>query len=408
MMEILYISSATSQKQSKYLASMVKKSFNIAVYGTREAGVKFHSLVQRGLVGNKCHVTSLVGRPVGRGYKGVFWQKQTERTQGIHYIHLGIINLPIIKQAGITVSMFINTLLWGFRVKNDKAIIIDASYITVLPFVTIAAKLTKTKIIALVADIYDYMSVEVEDALSRGSRTHRIIARVLRFFYGRQHGYIFLTEAMNSVINQRNKPFLVMEGLVDIRESGHHKKRRPVKRQRAVMYAGSLIAAYGARNLLKGFDNFNDSGVELWVYGAGAYAKQVEKAAAKDPRVKFYGMVPIEEVVRREKEATILINPRPVGQEFTKYSFPSKIMEYMVSGTAVMSTKLPGMPTDYYPYILMIDGDAPEDISNALNDALSLPPKELEKLGKKARNYVLKYKNNISQAKRIKDFIKQC
>ena len=69
--------------------------------------------------------------------------------------------------------------------------------------------------------------------------------------------------------------------------------------------------------------------------------KQLYDYTQQDKRIHFGGVIPLSEVIEKEIQATILINPRPVDQEFTKYSFPSKIMEYMSSGTPVLTTKLP-------------------------------------------------------------------
>ena len=36
------------------------------------------------------------------------------------------------------------------------------------------------------------------------------------------------------------------------------------------------------------------------------------------------GVVGVETIKKAESEAYLLINPRPVNEEYTKYSFPSK------------------------------------------------------------------------------------
>ena len=36
-------------------------------------------------------------------------------------------------------------------------------------------------------------------------------------------------------------------------------------------------------------------------------------------------------IVKEEKKSTLLVNPRFTNEEYTKYSFPSKNMEYMAS-----------------------------------------------------------------------------
>ena len=56
--------------------------------------------------------------------------------------------------------------------------------------------------------------------------------------------------------------------------------------------------------------------------------------------------------------------------EYTKNSFPSKNMEYMVSRTPIMTTKLPGMPEKYDPYVYFIEDESPDGIANVLRKVI--------------------------------------
>ncbi len=114
------------------------------------------------------------------------------------------------------------------------------------------------------------------------------------------------------------------------------------------------------------------------------------------------GRVDNKEVVEKERQATLLVNPRPVNEEFTLYSFPSKNMEYMVSGTPVLTTRLPGMPEEYYNYVYTIGGEGAGAVTEALKKLLEKPQEELFKKGEAARRFVLNKKNNVLQAERIK------
>ena len=77
----------------------------------------------------------------------------------------------------------------------------------------------------------------------------------------------------------------------------------------------------------------------------------------------------------------------------------------MVSGTPTLTTKLPGMPKEYYKYVYLIEDETVEGISNILKDILNRPKEELYNKGMEAKKFVLNYKNNIIQAKKILDMI---
>ena len=47
------------------------------------------------------------------------------------------------------------------------------------------------------------------------------------------------------------------------------------------------------------------------------------------------------------KNADLLVSPRLPDDFTTRYTFPSKVLEYITSGTPVLSNKLPGIPVEY-------------------------------------------------------------
>ena len=106
-----------------------------------------------------------------------------------------------------------------------------------------------------------------------------------------------------------------------------------------------------------------------------------------------------------QMQATLLVNPRPTKQQFTKYSFPSKNIEYMASGTPMLTTILPGMPKEYYDYVFLIKDESVNGLCEAISDVLALPTKEIELKGKIAKEFIMKNKNEKVQAKKILEFL---
>ena len=146
---------------------------------------------------------------------------------------------------------------------------------------------------------------------------------------------------------------------------------------------------------------------ELVIYGPGDYVEELKAICAEDPRVEYGGMLLSSQVMEKEMEATLLVNPRPTGEEYVKYSFPSKTMEYMASGTPVLTTRLPGMPAEYFPYVHFIDEETPEGIARALKRVLSRSDSELFSQGMAARAFILKTRNNLVQAEKILDMLEK-
>ncbi len=404
-MEILYISSVPSPKEFDRIKTQVKEGILLTTYGMNESGFKFHTLIMNGMVAEgKNRILSLVGRSVSRStHKGLFWKKIREKDGLIEHLHLPFINFPGLKHLGIGLSFFFNTLGWQIRNRGkEKGIVMDASYISVLPFVLAACKGFQCKKTAIYCDIYDYMA-NVKDARENENIgfMRKMARKITANSYRQLDSYVFLTEQMNEVINPTGKPYIVMEGLVDINMKTFDNELSQKAEGKVVMYAGALREAYGLKNLAEGFMNCTNGDARLWIFGDGDYKDELKAFQAKDPRITYFGAVPLKTVVEKELEATVMINPRPADMEFTKYSFPSKNMEYMVSGTPILTTRLPGMPQEYYDYIYTVDGSTAEDITLALNKVLAQSKEELHEFGKKAKEFVLSKKNNTAQAKRI-------
>jgi glycosyltransferase involved in cell wall biosynthesis len=80
-------------------------------------------------------------------------------------------------------------------------------------------------------------------------------------------------------------------------------------------------------------------------------------------------------------------------------------MEYMASGTAVLTTRLPGMPEEYFYYVYFFDNETREGMAATLKNVTAKTQVELNEMGRRAKAFVITEKNNIKQAKKLMDFI---
>lgn len=167
------------------------------------------------------------------------------------------------------------------------------------------------------------------------------------------------------------------------------------------LYAGTLRKIYGMEMLVEGFVKSGVRDAELHIYGDGNYADELKEIAKKHSNVKYFGTLPNDVVVREELKATLLINPRPTDAEYTKYSFPSKNMEYMASGTPILTTRLPGMPKEYEDYVYFIETETAAGIAESIKNVLSISPEELHRKGEAAKEFILTQKNNRVQAEKL-------
>lgn len=167
------------------------------------------------------------------------------------------------------------------------------------------------------------------------------------------------------------------------------------------MYAGGVYEKYGVKTLVEAFLKLKRNDIELHIFGEGSYTGELELISRNNPKVKYMGCVTPDKVVEYEKRALLLVNPRPTNETFSKFSFPSKTMEYLLSGTAVVSTKLPGIPEEYFDYMFSFDSDDRDSIFDKLNELLNFSNIELIDKGKLAHDFVLQNKNNVIMTSKI-------
>lgn len=393
ILNILYISTLCSPRMLEYLlkTSIIKPG---------QAVQKFHRLLVEGLsMNNDCKCDVLSSLPViPKSHDRRFWILKSEHRGRIRYKYIPILNLPFLKNIIVFVFSFLTILFWvSFRSKK-KVLICDILNLTISSATIFIAKLTGTKVIAIVTDLPGYM---VAKKSCKGAINSTFISRLISKF----DGYILLTEQMNAVVNPKNRPYIIMEGLVDINMENSENLLSNKAQERLIVYAGGIYERYGIKKLIEAFGLVDDKNLRLVIYGSGQMEKDMDFYMSSDDRIIYKGVCPNNEVVQMELQATLLVNPRPTHEEFTKYSFPSKNMEYMVSGTPLLTTRLPGMPQEYYQYVYLFDDESVQGMSHKLKSLLSKTDEELHNFGWLAKEFVLNIKSNKRQGKRIYEFM---
>lgn len=398
MKKILYVSQLCSPSLLDYI-------FATSTIKIGQAGPKFYRLLADGLAMHKesCIVETLSAIPiVPTSHKRRIWRLPPEVVGNIKYNYVLTINLPIVKNILVFVIAFFKAIFWALRGgRKDKIAICDVLNLSSTSAALLACKLTRTKVVAIVTDLPNLMIGCARDAGLQGGIHNKLTSMLMSNY----DGYILLTEQMNQVVNIYDKPYLIMEGLVDVNMAAADNLFENKSHEKILIYAGSIYEKYGVKKLIDAFMRLQGDDLRLHIYGHGEMAKDMPHYMKLDKRIVYYGIVPNKQVIEKELEATLLINPRSSVEEFAKYSFPSKNMEYMVSGTPLLTTPLPGMPKEYYPFVYVFNDETVEGFHQTLKMLLSKPKEELHEFGGQAKQFVLAHKSNYKQAQRIIDFL---
>ena len=106
--------------------------------------------------------------------------------------------------------------------------------------------------------------------------------------------------------------------------------------------------------------------------GDGDARPYVEEQIKKDSRIEYKGVVTSSVANEYINSADVLINPRSNSEEYTKYSFPSKNIEYLMTGKTVVAYMLDGMPKCYENYVYIIPDEC-YSFEGVICRALSFP-----------------------------------
>jgi glycosyltransferase involved in cell wall biosynthesis len=393
-MNILYVSTLCSDR-------LIKELFD-AGYKPIQAIQKFNKLLVNGLAENGCDLYALTEIPKTVGPR--FLKRKRETENGIAFTYGRKIDIKLFYNLYMFLSGFFLTLRWGLKHRDQSVAIMDVLQTEFCSGALYACKLLRIKTVAVVTDLPGLPGML---AGTRRTFIHRFVEKAINRYANSFDAYILLTEQMNEVVNLKGRPYMIMEGLVDVNMADAGATVNGDGRK-IVIYAGGLYEEYGIKYLIDGFKMLNDKDAELHLFGHGPMVNEIEEEIKRDGRIRFFGIVHNSKVVEAELQATLLVNPRPTVEDFTKYSFPSKNMEYMVSGTPVLTTNLPGMPKEYHDYVYLLEDESAQGVSQVLKKLLvDTPASELKDKGLSAKQFVLKNKNNIFQSKRVIDFIKQ-
>lgn len=332
------------------------------------------------------------------------WDRNNESTN----ILIPFINLIGIKHLTRFIGAFYFSIKWAIKTRSlQNRIILLYGLNSALAYTAlITSKIFNIKLTCVVTDPPSVIlpGERIFTRIVRQLDKFLIIKAVQRF-----DGLIVLVKSLAETFFPR-VPYIEMEGVLtqsDIFKFDHSKPSFNFSAEAGkfiIMYAGGLLEGYGIKSLIKAFDLLNETNLQLWIFGSGPMEGFIGEAAKKDPRIFFGGTVSNDEILKRLRQATVLINPRPTDLEFTKFSFPSKTIEYMASGRPVLSTRLRGIPPEYFNYLIPINIETPEGIAATIRMVLDKSSFELKNIGEKGRDFIIKNKNELFQGKKILNF----
>lgn len=286
--------------------------------------------------------------------------------------------------------------------KNKKTnVIVYSAY---FPFLLPLLKLKKKynlNVCLVITDLPKYMGLK-----EKKSVYNKLSLKFTQWLFEKSFSVVdslvLLTEQMHSCL-PIEKPYTVVEGIAS--ESYNYKNLGVDKSKKRVLYSGAMQKKYGVTVLLDAIKYIDDENAEFVFYGNGDGAEDVVNASKTDSRIKWFEFLETELLHEEQQKATVLVNPRQNNEEFTKYSFPSKNLEYMLSGRPVICYMLDGMPKEYKEYLIVPENDSAKAMADTIQSVFNKSYEEQSEIGNRTREFALNNKNYLVQTKKIIDLL---
>lgn len=393
-LNVLYISTLCSER-------LISDMLNSKLGLPHLAAQKFHRLFVQGMALNTdlFNLNTLCVPEYNKSLNGErVIINNPESEAGVHYTYTPIVLLPIIKHIVTAFYLLSQIIKWRFgsNYKNNilafDVLNINTSFVAI-----ITSKLFRMQSVGIVTDIPNMLLV----LKSKVRFEDKLLCRIDNMLLNATDRYIFLTEAMNSVVNKKRKPYCIIEGFSDSRLLSVTKIAETKNFTKVVHYSGGLYEKFGVKFLIDAFMLIDKADIKLHLFGDGDLINYINKCKEEDPRIVFFGYKDNNIVLDNQHMSFVLVNPRFTHEEYTKYSFPSKTIEYMSSGIPLLTTKLPGIPPEYFGFVYLFEKESVEGYCNSLKNVLEKSKDEMINFGKKAKKFVLENKSNKIQSQKF-------
>lgn len=397
MSQILWIGCLESNKEFMIKA---KKGYDLASAQVSQINLLYGIEKVSGIVCDSINGSVLSPYPVyqDRIIAPVVW----EHKSGARDISVGYKNDKYINRVNCKKAMLKAADEWHKTRYKGSDVIVFVYSMRSAPMATacrIKEKIPQAKIYLIITDLPQFMDLgqsRVKAALKK------IDWRNIKKMQKKIDGFILYAEKMAEYLEIPSNKWILMEGSYDISEQITAVKEK----KKAVMYSGKLDEQYGIKILVESFMSIRDSDIELWITGRGNTEGYIKECEKKDPRIKFYGFLPNrQDVLKKQMEASLLVNMRLPSEPASGYCFPSKLFEYMATGTPVLSFDIAGIPREYLQHVYVVKQETVNVLAKAIKDILELPKEMRIEKGEKAAEFIRKKKNKDIQCRRIWNYV---
>lgn len=380
--------------------------FNSSKRGYQFAAQAFQQAVVEGFIQNDVDITVVTYPFISTfpiGYKKVYINfKASKIHDQVFVAPTSFINLPFVRQLTDQTRKRVFQWCEENSMASELHILVYSLNANLMKAAIEAKKRYKNVCLSIIIlDLPEYMGANfLYKLLGFKAKDVSFVYSSLNFF----DNYVLLTEGMKDHLLIEDGKYCVVEGIFNPCADEINNIRSFKRGVEIILYTGALVKKYGIETLLRAFASIENPKYRLVICGDGEARDLVQEFSRNDPRILYKGKVPHEKIIAYQRQASLLINPRPPVGQYTNFSFPSKTMEYFASGTPVLMYRLSGVPPVYFDYCYVLEDLSEMALANKIIEVLSLDVEVRKDLALKARRFI-EGRNAKIQVRRIIDLM---
>lgn len=335
----------------------------------------------------------------------IFRNEQWHHTKQSKDYHIGYINLFGIKYITQERNLYKHLKRWVLSNRTEDCMICvhHIYYPSMKAAVKIKKKFNNVKICLVTGDMNGKYGLQSQYKKNLKHYLTTKLENKIDNLATKFDCFVFATKYMAEAFGVDKKPFTVVECAYKPYDYSNDIIKEKNENKKILFYAGAVRKEYGLEHLLSTFTLINKDNYILQIAGDGNAVPLVREYASKNSNVQFLGFITPEEVDSKQKEATVIVSPRQTNLEFVKYSFPSKSLDSLASGTPYIAHKLPCDPLEYGSVIQYAEDETDQALARKIIEICELPSPERIELGKAAIKFINEQKNPTVMAKKVVD-----
>jgi len=120
-----------------------------------------------------------------------------------------------------------------------------------------------------------------------------------------------------------------------------------------IAFSGTLIYYNGIVEIIETFKVLDPEKYELHIYGYGPLENYIKENVKSN--IIFHGRYKNSDIINELKKMDVLLNIRLIDQSIQHFTFPSKLIEYIMLEKPIITSNFATLPYEYKDFLFVLD-----------------------------------------------------